>query len=76
MEVFESLPDDLKKCFETQNIELLQETISKMSEEDAKYYMKRCVDSGLWVPDGKKKEMEAAEGAAGESSKSGTEDVD
>ena len=22
-----------------------------MSEEDAKYHMKRCVDSGLWVAD-------------------------
>lgn len=81
MEVFESLPDELKQCFETQNIALLQETLSKMSEEDAKYHMKRCVDSGLWVPDAKKKEKEEAEGAAaaaeGESSKSGTtEDVD
>lgn len=77
MEVFESLPDDLKKCFETQDVALLQETLSKMSEEDAKYHMKRCVDSGLWVPDAKKKEKEATEGAAGESSKAGsTEDVD
>lgn len=22
-----------------------------MPEEDAKYHMKRCVESGLWVPD-------------------------
>ena len=22
-----------------------------MPEEEAKYHMKRCVDSGLWVPD-------------------------
>lgn len=22
-----------------------------MNQEDATYYMKRCVDSGLWVPD-------------------------
>lgn len=56
LEVFESLPDDLKKCFESQNIGLLQETISKMPEEEAKYHMKRCVDSGLWIPDAKKNE--------------------
>lgn len=55
MEVFETLPDDLKKCFETQDIGLLQETLTKMSEDDAKYHMKRCIDSGLWVPDAKKK---------------------
>lgn len=54
VEVFEQLPDELKKCFESQNISLLQETIAKMNEEDARYHMKRCVDSGLWIPDAKK----------------------
>lgn len=29
-----------------------------MSEEDAKYHMKRCVDSGLWVPDANKSKDE------------------
>jgi cell division cycle protein 37 len=53
IEVFESLPDELKKCFESQDIPLLQETISKMPEEEARAHMKRCVDSGLWVPDAK-----------------------
>lgn len=33
-----------------------------MDEEQAKYHMKRCVDSGLWVPEGgKKKETEEEE---------------
>jgi cell division cycle protein 37 len=41
----------LKKCFESQDIQLLQDTIKNMNQEDATYYMKRCVDSGLWVPD-------------------------
>lgn len=50
VEVYESLPEDLKKCFDTQDIPMLQETISKMPEEEARYHMKRCVDSGLWVP--------------------------
>lgn len=75
--MFETLPDDLKQCFESQNIELLQETLSKMSEEDAKYHMKRCIDSGLWVPDAKKKQKEEGDSAeptgeveAGQNSKS------
>lgn len=41
----------MKKCFESQDIQLLQDTIKNMNQEDATYYMKRCVDSGLWVPD-------------------------
>lgn len=27
-----------------------------MKPEEATYHMKRCVDSGLWVPDANKKE--------------------
>jgi len=40
----------LKKCFESRDVQLLQKTLTTMSVEDAKYHMKRCVDSGLWVP--------------------------
>lgn len=54
LEVLESLPPELKECFETQDIAKLQEVVAKMDEEDAKYHIKRCVDSGLWVPDTKK----------------------
>ena len=36
VEVFESLPDALKECFESQDIAKLQETIKAMSEEDAR----------------------------------------
>lgn len=71
VEVFESLPDELKKCFETQNIQMLQEVISKMDEEDAKYHMKRCVDSGLWMPGAKGDENEEE---SGPSDKPETED--
>lgn len=49
-DVFESLPDSMKKCFETQDIGMLQQIIKELPEEDARYHMKRCVDSGLWVP--------------------------
>lgn len=51
----------LQKCFESRDIALLQETISKMPEDEAKYHLKRCVDSGLWVPDASKADKDAAE---------------
>lgn len=50
MEVFESLPDSMKDCFEKQDIPMLQQVIRELPEEEARYHMKRCVDSGLWVP--------------------------
>lgn len=34
---------------------MLQTTLANMPENEAKYHMKRCVDSGLWVPDAGKK---------------------
>ncbi|XP_057324448.1 hsp90 co-chaperone Cdc37 [Microplitis mediator] len=61
VEVFESLPEPLQKCFEAQDIPLLQQTIAAMPEDEAKYHMRRCIDSGLWVPDAKSKENKANE---------------
>lgn len=55
VEVFETLPDELKQCFESQNVGMLQEVLLKMKKEDAEYYMDRCVKSGLWVPDANSK---------------------
>jgi len=49
-EVFESLPQSLKRCFEEKNIEMLQEVMKEMDLDEAEYHMARCVDSGLWVP--------------------------
>lgn len=40
----------LKTCFETKDIGMLQKVILEMPKEEAEYHMKRCVDSGLWVP--------------------------
>ncbi|KAM9313135.1 hsp90 co-chaperone Cdc37 [Gastrophryne carolinensis] len=53
VEVYESLPAELQKCFDTKDIEMLKETISKMDPKEASIYMKQCVDSGLWVPNAK-----------------------
>lgn len=56
-EVFETLPEALQQCFTSRDTQLLQETIAKMPEEEAKYHMKRCVDSGMWVPDARAKKI-------------------
>ncbi|CAL1297929.1 unnamed protein product [Larinioides sclopetarius] len=68
VEVMESLPEALQKCFESKDIELLQKTIASMPEEEARYHIQRCIDSGLWIPDAKKAEQEAAEAASKEES--------
>jgi len=67
-DVFESLPEALQKCFESQDIPLLQKTVAEMDQDEARYHIKRCVDSGLWVADAKAAEAEkaaAAEAGAG-----------
>ena len=51
VEVFETLPESLQKCFESQDIKLLQDTLLAMKKDEAEYHMDRCVKSGLWVPD-------------------------
>lgn len=56
LEVLETLPPDLKECFENQDINKLREVLSAMDEQDARYHLKRCVDSGLWVPDPQNKD--------------------
>ncbi|KAH8408109.1 hypothetical protein KR222_008850 [Zaprionus bogoriensis] len=65
-DVFESLPDELKACFESRDIELLQKTIATMPVDEAKYHMKRCVDSGLWVPNAADAPLATDEPAAAE----------
>lgn len=48
MEVFESLPPALQKCFESGDIELLQQTAQQMKPEEFHYHFERCKRSGLW----------------------------
>lgn len=62
-DVMETLPEKLRECFEKRDIPMLQKTLLEMDPEDFKYHMKRCIDSGLWVP-GKDEEGDV-EGAAG-----------
>jgi cell division cycle protein 37 len=50
-EVFETLPKELQECFESRDTDMLKKVIAEMPEDEAKYHMKRCVDSGMWVPE-------------------------
>ncbi|XP_076838794.1 hsp90 co-chaperone Cdc37 [Brachyhypopomus gauderio] len=50
VEVYDSLPLEMQKCFDEKDVQMLQEAISKMDPTEAKLHMKRCIDSGLWVP--------------------------
>uniref|UniRef100_A0A669BQ04 Hsp90 co-chaperone Cdc37 n=1 Tax=Oreochromis niloticus TaxID=8128 RepID=A0A669BQ04_ORENI len=51
VEVYESLPKELKRSFDEKNIQMLQEAMSMLDPEEGKYHLQRCIDSGLWVPD-------------------------
>lgn len=46
VEVFETLPPELQECFESRDTTKLQQVIAAMDQEQARYHMKRCVDSG------------------------------
>lgn len=49
VEVFESLPEELQKCFESKNVDLLKTTLQKMEPREAEATLKLCIDSGLWL---------------------------
>ncbi|XP_051560409.1 hsp90 co-chaperone Cdc37-like isoform X2 [Myxocyprinus asiaticus] len=63
VEVYETLPEEMQKCFDEKHIQMLQDTISKMDPTEAKYHMKRCIDSGLWVPNSQGANEEAEKDA-------------
>lgn len=58
-EVFESLPVELQKCFESRSREDIEGVLAAMDPADAEYHMKRCVDAGLWSTEVVEKEDEA-----------------
>ncbi|NWT12332.1 CDC37 protein, partial [Vireo altiloquus] len=67
VEVYESLPAELQKCFDVKDVQMLQDTISKMDPTEAKYHMQRCIDSGLWVPNARDGDRDRGDrGGAGE----------
>ncbi|XP_008303223.1 hsp90 co-chaperone Cdc37-like isoform X1 [Stegastes partitus] len=51
VEVYQSLPKEIQRSFDEKNIQMLQEAMNKLDVEEGKYHLRRCIDSGLWVPD-------------------------
>ncbi|KAG6457548.1 hsp90 co-chaperone Cdc37 [Manduca sexta] len=82
VEVYEELPDELKKCFDAQDVPMLQATIAKMPEQEAIYFMNRCIAAGLWVPGKNDEEPTMKENAGSSETKpeannsNSTDDVD
>jgi len=50
MQVFQSLPKTMQDAFRDKDIQRLQAAIEELPDEEARYHLRRCEDSGLWVP--------------------------
>ncbi|XP_030381605.1 hsp90 co-chaperone Cdc37-like [Scaptodrosophila lebanonensis] len=48
-EVFQSLPESLKSCFQTRNVQELKHIVKQLPPDEAKFHLQRCIDTGLWV---------------------------
>ncbi len=42
---------------------MLQKVLLQMPKEEAENHLKRCIDSGLWIPNAKEAEEQAAQAA-------------
>ncbi|KAG9354166.1 hypothetical protein JZ751_012290 [Albula glossodonta] len=47
-EVLESLPPELRRGFQLQDMQILQNVLSTMNPQVAEYHVKRCLEAGLW----------------------------
>uniref|UniRef100_A0A915AJ20 Hsp90 chaperone protein kinase-targeting subunit n=3 Tax=Parascaris univalens TaxID=6257 RepID=A0A915AJ20_PARUN len=50
-EVYDSLPDEMKAAFDSQEVAKLQAVAESMDREVFSHHLQRCIDSGLWIPD-------------------------
>merc|ERR1711953_1046280 len=50
MEVFRTLPGEMQEAFRNKDMQRLAAAIQALPEDQAKYHLRRCEDSGLWVP--------------------------
>ena len=41
---------------------MLQDVLGKMPEEEARGYLKKCIDSGLWIPNAQDAQAQAKGG--------------
>ncbi|EPB67222.1 Cdc37 Hsp90 binding domain protein, partial [Ancylostoma ceylanicum] len=60
-EVYESLPEEMRAAFDSQDVSKLQEVAMSMDREVFSYHFQRCIDSGLWVPNASSEEAEQQE---------------
>ena len=49
LEVVESLPEVMRKAFESRDVEELKAALMSLDPQDAQYHMDRCIKSGLWT---------------------------
>uniref|UniRef100_UPI00398F588E hsp90 co-chaperone Cdc37-like 1 n=1 Tax=Pristiophorus japonicus TaxID=55135 RepID=UPI00398F588E len=49
VEVFESLPQELKRCFQLQDVHILQKVLSNMNPQVAEHYLQCYIDAGLRI---------------------------
>lgn len=50
MEVLRSLPRDMREAFEAQDVQRLHAAVEALPADEAAHHLRRCEDSGLWVP--------------------------
>lgn len=50
MDVFATLPEEMQDAFRAKDMARLHAVIEALPVDEAKYHMKRCEESGLWVP--------------------------
>ena len=63
-EVLNELPSQLRDAFDSQDVGRLQSVIASMDPKEASMWMKKCVDSGLWVAGGGEEGDEEAQAEA------------
>lgn len=56
----------MQDCFESRDVAMLQDALSKMPRDEAAYHLDRCIKSGLWIPNAKDAEGDAEEGTKNE----------
>ena len=56
----------MQECFDKKDIGMLQDLVAKMDKKEAEYHIRRCVDSGLWVPNAADNPTASASGDAQE----------
>lgn len=48
VEVFESLPESMQKCFKSGDVEMLKQVAQEMDHAEFENHFQRCIDAGLW----------------------------